>query len=128
MSTGEKVRAARIAAGMTQAQLAKKLGIADVNISAVETGVRTPKIKTLKRYADALGVDVQELIDGDAMPPRVKDITPLLVVEVLTEWAKARLDDVEAATLNTEVLHSARCALALANAAEIVKTVFPEDF
>ena len=59
---------------------------------------------------------------------RDNDITPALVVDALTEWAQARLSDAKETTLIAGISYNARCALALANAAEIVKAVFPDDF
>lgn len=62
MTTGQRIKAARKKAGMTQADLAKKLGISYVNISQLEKDQRSPKLETLQRIAAALGVPVQELI------------------------------------------------------------------
>lgn len=124
MTTGEKIRAARKAAGMTQAELAEKLGICSANVSAVEANTRRPKLETLKRYANALGVDVQELTGGLKLPPRVEDITPQLVVEALTEWAKIHIIDAALA----DAYYNSKCAIALFDAAEIIKAVFPDDF
>ena len=65
MTTGQLIKAARIKAGLTQGQLADKLNISFVNISQWENGARNPKIETLKKIADALGVEVWELADFD---------------------------------------------------------------
>lgn len=62
MTTGELIKAARKKAGMTQAQLAEKLGISYVGVSQWENDLRNPKLDTLQRIAAALGVPVQELI------------------------------------------------------------------
>ena len=62
MTTGQRIKAARKKAGMTQADLAKKLGISYVNISQLEKDQRSPKLETLQRIAAALSVPVQELI------------------------------------------------------------------
>lgn len=65
MTTGQRIKAARKKAGMTQADLAKKLGISYVNISQLEKDQRNPKLETLQRIAAALGISIYELIDGD---------------------------------------------------------------
>lgn len=57
MTTGEKIRQARKAAGITQAELAKRLNISSVNISQLENGYRLPKVDTLQKIATALGVE-----------------------------------------------------------------------
>lgn len=62
MTTGELIKAARKKAGLTQAQLAEKLGISYVGVSQWENDLRNPKLDTLQRIASALGVPVQELI------------------------------------------------------------------
>lgn len=62
MTTGELIKAARKKAGLTQAQLAEKLGISYVGVSQWENDLRNPKLDTLQRIAAALGVPVQELI------------------------------------------------------------------
>ena len=62
MTTGELIKAARKKAGLTQAQLAEKLGISYVGVSQWENDLRNPKLDTLQRIASALGVPVQDLI------------------------------------------------------------------
>lgn len=65
MTTGQRIKAARKKAGMTQAALAEKLDISYVNISQLEKDQRNPKLETLQRIANALEVSIYELIDGD---------------------------------------------------------------
>ena len=47
---------------MTQTQLSDKTGIAQENISGYETDALTPSLTTLKRLADALEVNVWQLL------------------------------------------------------------------
>lgn len=70
MTTGQRIKAARKKAGMTQADLAGKLNISYVNISQLEKDQRNPTIETLQRIAAALGVDVNLLISGQALEQR----------------------------------------------------------
>lgn len=56
------IRAARIAAGMTQQQLADALGVAQQSVTRWETGEREPRVSTLKRIAAALGCDLSALL------------------------------------------------------------------
>lgn len=58
------VRAARVAAEMTQRELAKACGIAFPHISRLEKGTHLPSVKTLKKVADALKVPICSLIDS----------------------------------------------------------------
>ena len=52
----------RRAAGMTQAQLADKIGCSQEHISRWETGTVTPGADTLKRIAEALGCSMDDLV------------------------------------------------------------------
>lgn len=58
---GEKLRAARKAAGLTQAQLAEKVGCLQKDICRWEEG-REPKALTLKKLAAALGCSMDDLV------------------------------------------------------------------
>ena len=62
MTTGEKIREFRLKAGLTQTELAKKLGIPYQSIGQWERGLRSPKYETLVTIADALGVSVMEFL------------------------------------------------------------------
>lgn len=63
MTIGEKIKAARIAAHMTQADLANILGVAYQNIGQWESGKRNPKLDTMAKIACALGVRIEDLIE-----------------------------------------------------------------
>lgn len=62
MTTGQRIKAARKNAGMTQAELADKLCIPYQSVSQWERNTRNPKIETLNRIAAALGVEALELV------------------------------------------------------------------
>ena len=59
---GEKLRAARRAAGLTQGQLAEKVGCQQRDISRWENGQREPMASTLKKLALALECSMDELV------------------------------------------------------------------
>lgn len=64
---GARIKNARLAAGLTQTQL----GGAEATVSYVsriESGRRRPDPRVLDAFAERLGVDVQELLDGPAVP------------------------------------------------------------
>ncbi len=73
MTTGQLIRAARKNAGMTQAELAQKLGISYVGISQWENDLRNPKYDTIRRIAAALGVEWTELVPEDQQGQTVLD-------------------------------------------------------
>jgi transcriptional regulator with XRE-family HTH domain len=59
---GENVRKAREGAGLTQDEIEKRTGIAAPHLSRLEAGRHLPSLKTVKRVAEALGVDVCDLL------------------------------------------------------------------
>lgn len=58
----ESIVAARKAKGLTQKQLGAKLGLPQSQISRIERNPDRTTVRTLKRIARALGVDVSALI------------------------------------------------------------------
>jgi ribosome-binding protein aMBF1 (putative translation factor) len=58
----ERIAKARKAKGMTQKQLAAKLKVPQSQISRIERNPDRTTVRTLKRIAKALGVDVSALI------------------------------------------------------------------
>lgn len=61
---GANVRAARLAQGWTQEDLAAKTGLSSVQISRVERGVREVRLTTVLRLLKALEASPAELLDG----------------------------------------------------------------
>ena len=64
MTTGEKIKAARKKAGLTQKELGEKLGVSAAMIAQYENDKRNPKWKTLRKIADALNMYTIDLV-GD---------------------------------------------------------------
>jgi len=58
---GNAIRQLREKAGDTQAELARKAGIADPTLSLIERGHANPTWATARDIADALGVSMGEL-------------------------------------------------------------------
>lgn len=63
MTLGEKIRAARKDAGLTQAQMAQMLGVSRQAVTKWETGKGIPDIENLKVMAGLLGMSLDELLD-----------------------------------------------------------------
>ena len=55
---GREIKQARKKMGLTQANLAKKLGIKQQMISRIESGQENPSLITLKKIADKLGLAI----------------------------------------------------------------------
>ena len=60
-SLGMRIRRARKAAGMTQADLAEKLGISTSFLGHIERGTRKASLDTLVKMANELGVSLDSL-------------------------------------------------------------------
>ena len=78
MTLGETIRETRKAMMLTQKELADRMGISYVNISQIERGERVPKIDTLSRVANALGVSVAFLLGREYSPSieRLRETMP----------------------------------------------------
>lgn len=59
---GEQIRRVRKRLGVSQRELHIRTGIDMAVLSRIEQGHSSPKIDTLIRMADALGVDLAELV------------------------------------------------------------------
>lgn len=87
----DALRELRRRKGWNQRELAKHAGVGQDTISGIEAGRHEPRPSTLKKLADALGVEIPELYGEPA--PRPKEIAPLSL-----EWAlTAPRDALEAA-------------------------------
>jgi transcriptional regulator with XRE-family HTH domain/desulfoferrodoxin (superoxide reductase-like protein) len=63
--TGPVIRALREKQNMTQAELAEKIGVSSKTVSKWETAKGLPDISLLQPLAQALGISVLELIQGE---------------------------------------------------------------
>lgn len=63
--TADTIRALREGRGLTQRQLAERIGVTDKAVSKWESGRGLPDISLVEDLASALGVSVAELLTGD---------------------------------------------------------------
>lgn len=61
-AVGQRIKQAREAKQLTQEQLAEKVNISASHMSAVERGVKQPKLETFVGIANELGVDSNSLL------------------------------------------------------------------
>jgi transcriptional regulator with XRE-family HTH domain len=73
MMLGEQLKAARLAAGLSQQQVAEKVGVSRSTVSRYERGLAVPDGRTLSALARALHVGVDRLLEprGDIELVRV---------------------------------------------------------
>lgn len=63
--TGQLIRRLRIERGLTQLELANQLMITDKTVSKWERGLGLPDVSLLPGLAQALGVRLEQLLEGD---------------------------------------------------------------
>jgi transcriptional regulator with XRE-family HTH domain len=62
---------ARLAVGLTQAELGRQSGVARETISRLETGAQTPRLSTARALAYVLGYEFSLIFPDMAAPRRV---------------------------------------------------------
>lgn len=67
MNTSEAIKKARKDAGITQAELAERLGITPQMISQYERGAKKPSVETAEKIFNALGVTEWDVEMGDGL-------------------------------------------------------------
>ena len=61
IETDYPMREWRLYRGLTQAELAKAAGTSQAAIALIESGKRNPTIETARKFADALGCEIDDL-------------------------------------------------------------------
>jgi transcriptional regulator with XRE-family HTH domain len=69
---GRNVKRLRIAAGLTQAALAERMGVDRAYVSGLELGQRNPTVVTLWHITKALGVKLHALFDDERARRRAR--------------------------------------------------------
>jgi transcriptional regulator with XRE-family HTH domain len=96
MHVATQVREIRKARHLSQRQLAGRMQVPRTYISKIENGKAIPTLGSLERLADALEVDISQLV-RDARSRREEEITAILADPFLAEIAAAlpRLDNLQ---------------------------------
>ena len=101
---GSCIRFLRLQSGLTQAQLADRIGVTDKAVSKWERDGSCPDIALFPKLADILGVSVSDLVNAcmqEGPPPRLLQIfdmthdirTPLHIIIGCAELARQHQDD-----------------------------------
>jgi transcriptional regulator with XRE-family HTH domain len=69
---GRNVRRLRLAAGLTQAALAERMGVDRAYVSGLELGQRNPTVVTLWHITKALGVKIRDFFDEEKARRKVR--------------------------------------------------------
>jgi putative transcriptional regulator len=92
---GPRLRQLRIDAGLTQAELAERAGVADGTISRLERGrLRDPSAQLVGKLADGLGVGVEQLLRSTAKPAKGLRGAEARLLAQVRDLDDAAVDDV----------------------------------
>lgn len=106
MTTGQLIKAARKKKKMTQAELAEKLNISYVGVSQWENGIRNPKYDTIRKIADALGVDWSELVPSEDRVRMLIDATIENIDEIANNGGMTKVSERKALQMATPQFNS----------------------
>jgi transcriptional regulator with XRE-family HTH domain len=82
---GSRLKAARLAKGWTQQELAEHCGLTPAFLSYLETGNRSGSLASFLKVADALSLEPEALLAGKATPTKGGKLTfPSVSLEGLT--------------------------------------------
>ncbi|MBR5539699.1 MAG: helix-turn-helix transcriptional regulator [Clostridia bacterium] len=79
-TVGKNIKAARIRKKMTQDELAEKLFVTRQTVSNYETGKSRPDIEILVSIAEALDVEINEIIYGKERSPKDKKVLGKFII------------------------------------------------
>lgn len=94
---GDKIKALREKAGMTQTELAEKLGVSKSVVSAYEKGIRNPSYKVLSQIAKIFNVtELHFFVKGEwqhqAVTIDISDLKPdqqRIVISLVNEFKES---------------------------------------
>ena len=94
---GERIRAARQAAGLSQEKLAERLGLTRQAVTKWESGQSAPSTENLLHLAEVLGVPVTALLGEEASGPQLAG--PPLRILSFREFAQLLWNNLRAALI-----------------------------
>lgn len=133
MSIGSRLKDARVAAHLTQEDLAKQIGVTKGAIANYENGVSTPRIELLFGLMTVLGVDANYLYqdDVDFGPVEITDASEDILlgkIRQLNDAGKAKLSNYADDLLQIDQYRAEKTPLAIAaRDGKVVKPDKPID-
>ena len=103
MGIGSRIRDARKAAGLTQAELAKMVHLSRSHIGAIELDRYNPSLSTLTAIAAAVGKPVAGLVDSDGRSEVYNPDNSIDVYERTNEPPPSYYNDPEVAQMANEI-------------------------
>lgn len=62
MTVGQRIKAIRLKKGLTQQEIGERIGTTASYVGQYENGARLPKLETIQKFANALDVNIAELL------------------------------------------------------------------
>lgn len=78
-SLATRIGVLRTTAGLTQQQLAERIGVSRVAVSHLEADMSSPDARTVTLLASVFGMEPHDLVSGTDYPPAKADRLPLVV-------------------------------------------------
>ena len=76
VDVGGRLRALRAARGLSQRELARRVGVPNSTISLIESGRANPSVGALKRILDGLPIGLAEFFAFTEQPGRFRQTLP----------------------------------------------------
>ena len=104
VQVAQAIRSLRLGHGLSQRQLALRMGVPRTYVSKIENEKATPTLSSLARLADALTVSVSELLRACA-PARQEEISELMSDPFIAEMAAftKQLDDMQRTSVLAQI-------------------------
>ena len=71
---GEKIKQFRVMRGLTQHDLAEKIGLTEKQISKIETGVHYPQFENFVKILDVLNIDMKDFDFEQPTSPKTNSL------------------------------------------------------
>ena len=97
---GDRLAAARDAAGLTQLELADQLGVKESTLDAWENDLREPRANRLQMLSGLLGISLRWLLTGVGAGPEGPDGETQIAADanaILTEMRRLRIEMAQSA-------------------------------
>jgi transcriptional regulator with XRE-family HTH domain len=107
-NTGARLNAMRVAAGLSQRQLAERAGVPHAQISQVETNKVSPSVATLRKILTGLGVGMGEFFEPERSPPKGPFFSPEELVDLTSQIAASPISGGKDGTLVFRQIGDAR--------------------
>lgn len=104
-NVGKKIREVRKEKGLTIKQLGNLCGISEQNMGNYERGVRTPKLETIRKIANALEIPYKQLIEDESSNEAYSFSHSGELIDIYTNGVDFWINDEHLSIEQSRVLH-----------------------